>query len=138
MNGMRSVVLEFDSTTLPEYSLAAGFDPESVTVKVAVAPAARVTLVGLTATVESLPPGEPFTEQHDTEALSDTDADPMLVRVMVLEIGSVAEFRMPNEMVEGTAVTVAFMAALASRPPAPIHSTSTGSSKSSVVVSCAA
>src|ERR1039458_7365784 len=89
MNGILRVVLEFCNTTLPEYSLAAGFDPESVTVKFAVAPAASVALAGLTATVapESAP-AEPFTEQHDTDALSVTDAAEMFVRVMVFEIGT--------------------------------------------------
>ncbi len=40
---------------------------------------------------------------------------------------------MPNEMVAGSAVTVARVAAPASSMPAPIHSASTGLAESSVV-----
>src|SRR5262245_64881221 len=46
-------------------------------------------------------------------------------------------FSAPNEMFEGTEVTVAARAAAASRRPAPIHCASTGVPKSSVVTSCA-
>ena len=55
-----------------------------------------------------------------------------------MAIGNAPDFKYPNEMVDGSAVTEAFTAAPASSLPAPIHWTSTESPNSSVVVSCAA
>src|SRR5215469_15737907 len=139
MNGIRMVVLVFCSTTLPEYSPAAGALPESVKVIVAVWPAAIVTLDLSSASVAlvGFAFGEAFIEQHDTEALSVIDPDEMFVRVICLAIGSEAEFRIPKETVDGSAVTFAADAAPASMRPAPIHSISTASPKSSTVVSWA-
>jgi hypothetical protein len=71
------------SAIVPEYSPAAGTVPESVTVRVAAAPAASVLLerLAVTAAPERLP-GSAFTEQHTTDAESVAALDPILVRVI--------------------------------------------------------
>ena len=77
-------------------------------------------------------------EQQATETAAVTELDPWLVMVIDLAIGNAPDFKYPNEMVDGSAVTEALTAAPASSLPAPIHWTSTASPNSSVVVSCAA
>src|ERR1039458_2850514 len=114
--------------TAPLYSPAGGTAPDNVTTNVVFAPAASVMLGWFTETVApaaAIPVA--------TAAASVTEVEPVLVMVSEIGAGSpTPDFKNPNERVAGSAVTIALTAALASKRPAPIHSTSTGSAKSSV------
>src|ERR1035437_220457 len=140
MNGIRTVAPDPCKVTVPEYSLAAGTVPESVTVSVVAAPPASVKACWLNAMVtpETVLLAVPLTEQQAAETASVAELVPWLVMVIDLAIGNPPDFTYPNEMVDGSAVTEALTAAPASSLPAPIHSTSTASPNSSVVVSRAA
>src|SRR5450631_3952055 len=92
------------------------------------APAARLILVGLTET-EAVDDGT--VRSGATLAANVTALLPLLVKVMVCESGK--EDTTPNETVVGLAKTVVLIAAPVSSSPEPIHSTFTGSPKSSVV-----
>src|SRR5215469_14222178 len=71
MNGIRVVVEPCVRTTAPEYSPAGGAAPESVTVSVLEAPAARLMLEELSASVAfGSVPFEPLTVQQETEVAS--------------------------------------------------------------------
>src|SRR5208283_4571320 len=99
MKGMRRLVAD-PNVMLPEYSPAAGCEPESVTVKVEVPPAASVRLERLAATVApAIVPAIPFTVQQEAFGARVTELDPILVSVTVFDIGSELDCTMPNEIV---------------------------------------
>src|SRR5437870_2654344 len=123
MYGKRKATPEACTVMAPLYWPGAGTVPERVTLTAPDAPGASVRLDLSTATVApvaGLPPAA-------SANASVTELVPLLVIVMVLLTGSPPAFRKPNEMVDGSAVTVALTAAPASSRPAPIDSTSTGS-----------
>src|SRR5580698_2525833 len=128
MYGMRTRTPLACKVTNPEYSPAAGRPPVRVRVSVAAAPAAsdRLDGVGVKDTLAEVVLCVMATAKF-------RGLVPLLVTVTVLVAGSPAACRNPKESEDGSAVTVALDAAPASSNPAPVATTSTGLSRSSMV-----
>src|SRR5690349_502238 len=125
--GMRSVLPPPCTVIAPEYTPAAGVEPESVAVITVEAPAPRIALGGVI-----------FTEAAPVDPVDVNVRFAPLVPEFLIVIWRamdkvVLAFTEPNEIVAGSAVSVAATAASAASSPPPIQRVSTVSPESSCV-----